>query len=211
MIPARSHLAAAARTPARGDLRTDESRAVASLAIRTSRGHHRRSNSGLFAATRSMAVNEPRTIASIAVDEVRAACEELLATRLSPEQAAPGLGRTRANRKGVIKHSIADKMTRRAQLPTNDWLSAIRRDWDARARENARAYINWPDVANEEGAFFAFGAMRLRALRKTVSDEDAVRSARQSRARDRLRNRPASRAGWPPTSENISAWTFRRK
>lgn len=39
----------------------------------------------------------------------------------------------------------------------SDWLSAIRRDWDARARENARAYINWPDVANEEGAFFASG------------------------------------------------------
>src|ERR1700722_2816516 len=41
--------------------------------------------------------------------------------------------------------------------PTNDWLSAIRRDWDSRARENARAYINWPDIANEEGAFFVSG------------------------------------------------------
>lgn len=33
----------------------------------------------------------------------------------------------------------------------------MRRDWDARARENARAYINWPDVANAEDAFFASG------------------------------------------------------
>jgi SAM-dependent methyltransferase len=41
--------------------------------------------------------------------------------------------------------------------PTNDWLSEIRRDWDSRARENARAYINWPDIANEEGAFFVSG------------------------------------------------------
>jgi hypothetical protein len=38
-----------------------------------------------------------------------------------------------------------------------NWLEAIRRDWDARARENARAYINWPDVPNEEDAFFASG------------------------------------------------------
>lgn len=37
------------------------------------------------------------------------------------------------------------------------WLAAIRRDWDTRARDNARAYINWPDVADEEGAFFASG------------------------------------------------------
>jgi SAM-dependent methyltransferase len=34
---------------------------------------------------------------------------------------------------------------------------AARRDWDARARENARAYINWPEVPNEEEAFFASG------------------------------------------------------
>jgi SAM-dependent methyltransferase len=40
---------------------------------------------------------------------------------------------------------------------TNDWLAAIRRDWDTRARENPRAYINWPDIPNEEGAFFASG------------------------------------------------------
>jgi len=39
----------------------------------------------------------------------------------------------------------------------HDWLTAIRRDWDARARENPRAYINWPDVPNEEGAFFESG------------------------------------------------------
>jgi SAM-dependent methyltransferase len=37
------------------------------------------------------------------------------------------------------------------------WLEALRRDWDTRARENARAYINWPDVPNEEDAFFASG------------------------------------------------------
>src|SRR5579872_4687533 len=36
-------------------------------------------------------------------------------------------------------------------------LESIRRDWDARARENPRAYINWPDIANEEGAFFNSG------------------------------------------------------
>jgi SAM-dependent methyltransferase len=40
---------------------------------------------------------------------------------------------------------------------SHDWLTAIRRDWDTRARENARAYINWPDIANEEGAFFVSG------------------------------------------------------
>jgi len=33
----------------------------------------------------------------------------------------------------------------------------MRRDWDTRARENARAYINWPNVANAEEAFFASG------------------------------------------------------
>lgn len=37
------------------------------------------------------------------------------------------------------------------------WLERMRRDWDARARENPRAYINWPDVPNEEEAFFASG------------------------------------------------------
>jgi SAM-dependent methyltransferase len=34
---------------------------------------------------------------------------------------------------------------------------AARRDWDTRARENARHYINWPEVPNEEEAFFASG------------------------------------------------------
>lgn len=33
----------------------------------------------------------------------------------------------------------------------------MRRDWDARARENPRAYINWPGIPNEEDAFFASG------------------------------------------------------
>ncbi len=37
------------------------------------------------------------------------------------------------------------------------YLESARRDWDARARENARAYINWPDEPNEEEAFFASG------------------------------------------------------
>lgn len=36
-------------------------------------------------------------------------------------------------------------------------LEAIRRDWDGRALKDARAYINWPDVANEEAAFFRSG------------------------------------------------------
>lgn len=33
----------------------------------------------------------------------------------------------------------------------------MRRDWDARARENPHAYINWPGVAAEEEAFLASG------------------------------------------------------
>lgn len=33
----------------------------------------------------------------------------------------------------------------------------MRQDWDTRARVNARAYINWPGIANEEEAFFASG------------------------------------------------------
>jgi ubiquinone/menaquinone biosynthesis C-methylase UbiE len=40
---------------------------------------------------------------------------------------------------------------------TKNWLQAVRQDWDARAREDARAYINWPDIPNEEGAFFESG------------------------------------------------------
>jgi SAM-dependent methyltransferase len=48
-------------------------------------------------------------------------------------------------------------MNRDSPTSTKDWLAAIRRDWDTRARENARAYINWPDIPNEEGAFFASG------------------------------------------------------
>jgi len=48
-------------------------------------------------------------------------------------------------------------MGRGSPVSTNDWLAAIRRDWDSRARENPRAYINWPDIPNEEGAFFASG------------------------------------------------------
>ena len=48
-------------------------------------------------------------------------------------------------------------MARESRKTGKHWLDAIRRDWDARAREDARAYINWPDVANEEGAFFVSG------------------------------------------------------
>ena len=48
-------------------------------------------------------------------------------------------------------------MTNESSAPEKTWLDAIRRDWDTRARENPRAYINWPDVADEEDAFFASG------------------------------------------------------
>jgi SAM-dependent methyltransferase len=41
--------------------------------------------------------------------------------------------------------------------PPGSWLEAMRRDWDARARENPRVYINWPDVPDQEEAFFASG------------------------------------------------------
>lgn len=41
--------------------------------------------------------------------------------------------------------------------PDTKCLEAIRRDWDARAREDARHYINWPYIPNEEGAFFESG------------------------------------------------------
>lgn len=41
--------------------------------------------------------------------------------------------------------------------PDKQCLDAIRRDWDKRAREDPRKYINWPDVPNEEGAFFESG------------------------------------------------------
>lgn len=37
------------------------------------------------------------------------------------------------------------------------WLDAMRRDWDARARENPRVYINWPAIPDEQEAFFASG------------------------------------------------------
>jgi SAM-dependent methyltransferase len=50
-----------------------------------------------------------------------------------------------------------DDMPTEGSTPEKGWLSRIRREWDARARENARAYINWPDIANEEGAFFTSG------------------------------------------------------
>jgi len=43
------------------------------------------------------------------------------------------------------------------QHPDNASLEAIRRNWDARARENPRAYINWPEVSDDETAFFESG------------------------------------------------------
>ncbi len=33
----------------------------------------------------------------------------------------------------------------------------MRRDWDTRARNNPRIYINWPTVPDQEEAFFASG------------------------------------------------------
>lgn len=50
-------------------------------------------------------------------------------------------------------------MTRapRTDIPDQERLGAIRRDWDKRAKEDARHYINWPYVPNEEGAFFESG------------------------------------------------------
>jgi SAM-dependent methyltransferase len=36
-------------------------------------------------------------------------------------------------------------------------LESIRRNWDARARENPRAYINWPEVSDNDTAFFESG------------------------------------------------------
>jgi ubiquinone/menaquinone biosynthesis C-methylase UbiE len=53
-------------------------------------------------------------------------------------------------------------MSPTVQDTRKDWLRAIRNDWDARAREDARAYINWPDVPNEEGAFFESGQFDYR-------------------------------------------------
>lgn len=42
------------------------------------------------------------------------------------------------------------------KTPAN-WRAQMRRDWDTRARENARVYINWPGIPNEEEAFIASG------------------------------------------------------
>ncbi|HKS80027.1 MAG TPA: methyltransferase domain-containing protein [Candidatus Acidoferrales bacterium] len=48
-------------------------------------------------------------------------------------------------------------MTPESRDATKGWLQAIRRDWDARAKENPRAYINWPEFADNDDAFFASG------------------------------------------------------
>ncbi len=48
-------------------------------------------------------------------------------------------------------------MTSTPDSSKKGWLQAIRRDWDARAKENPRAYINWPEIADNEDAFFASG------------------------------------------------------
>lgn len=55
-------------------------------------------------------------------------------------------------------HKPAEREERTGSpAPAAGWLEKIRRDWDARAKEDARAYINWPDVANEDEAFFVSG------------------------------------------------------
>ncbi|HTV58690.1 MAG TPA: hypothetical protein VMJ93_07440 [Verrucomicrobiae bacterium] len=41
--------------------------------------------------------------------------------------------------------------------PTGGWLEKIREDWEARAKENPRAYIDWPDVADQNDDFFRSG------------------------------------------------------
>jgi SAM-dependent methyltransferase len=43
------------------------------------------------------------------------------------------------------------------KISPRSWLEAMRRDWDTRARENPRLYINWPNVPDQEEAFFASG------------------------------------------------------
>lgn len=45
----------------------------------------------------------------------------------------------------------------RGQNPGQNSLEAMRSSWDARAKENARAYINWPDVPDNDAAFFESG------------------------------------------------------
>jgi SAM-dependent methyltransferase len=47
--------------------------------------------------------------------------------------------------------------TSKALEPDQQCLEEIRRDWDARARENPRGSINWPNIRNEEAAFFESG------------------------------------------------------
>lgn len=55
--------------------------------------------------------------------------------------------------------AVRPKEQRMTESPisANNSLDAIRRDWDTRARENPRKYVNWPDVPDEENAFFASG------------------------------------------------------
>src|SRR5271156_3975976 len=54
---------------------------------------------------------------------------------------------------------LTQRRTMSAESPISEdnSLDAIRRDWDSRARENPRKYINWPDVPDEEAAFFESG------------------------------------------------------
>lgn len=55
------------------------------------------------------------------------------------------------------RSSAGARVTPDSPESTKGWLQAIRRDWDARAKENPRAYINWPEFADDDDAFFASG------------------------------------------------------
>ena len=89
-------------------------------------------------------------------------------------------------------------------------LEAIRRDWDARARENPRAYINWPDIANEEGAFFISGRedyeRYLNHFSKKMDFDPSNKVALEIGCGIGRLARWVRR-----TSENISALMFRRR
>lgn len=82
-----------------------------------------------------------------------------------------------------------------SDVPNKERLDAIRRDWDTRAKEDARHYINWPYVPNEEGAFFESGRVDYERfvtsfLRRMnfVSAEDELRSAGKGSPRNRVRD-----------------------
>ena len=80
-------------------------------------------------------------------------------------------------------------MTNASPNAEKSWLDAIRRDWDTRARENARAYINWPDVPERRGRLLRLRQDGLRSLRNSVPQKNVFRSARKNCTRNRLRHR----------------------